>query len=94
MTIKIKKTDVEMLIAFLDQCEGQITAARTETSASQSAPEARDSIERIQLSPDLQRAEEGEAIQASIAFESSSNGNKSSFLYCLLFVSFWPSCYL
>ena len=30
MTIKIKKTDVEMLIAFLDQCEGQITAARTE----------------------------------------------------------------
>ena len=80
-----------MLTAFLDQCEGQITSARTETSASQSAPEERDSI---QLSPDFQRAEEGEALQASIAFESSSNGNKSSFLYCLLSVSSRPCYYL
>lgn len=79
-----------MLTAFLDQYEGQITSARTETSASQSAPEARDSI---QLSPDFQRAE-GEALQASIAFESSSNGNKSSFLYCLLSVSSRPCYYL
>ena len=67
--------------------EGQITAARTETSASQSAPEARDSIQRIQQSPDLQRAEEGEAIQASIAFESSSNGTKVTFYIQVYYLS-------
>ena len=70
MIVKIKKSDIEMFCAFINQCEGEIIANRPRASTARAWAE-------LQPSQQSSKPTEEESVQATQEGNPPANGNKS-----------------